>query len=692
MDTSLMMYDIEKFLEKYTRFMTKNIYISKSKFCQFFSQYCYLYQTLEKDKYLYCDNVNFKKMMNIKKNQMKLLKLHNQKYLMEKRKQYQSFFLELYPTELDIRKQNIILCDEDSMLVIQPKNMNPLLVGKVKYLSEIKKYSLNKILILTKTEHEGQELAGEFLKKGLDIVPKSLETYSLSFLKKEETLLSWDKQYEILIHYFIYQLFPSKKSFCSFYQAFSKYIYLNKDYKDYETFKDYHNYIYKRKFLSSNLSLKKFNEQEIKKRRSYLRTAQNEVMPTKEEVDIANFLYFNSISYHYDSSISVFLIKLDEKCDKIQYLKEESENISCHKKSLDSTIYLYSSYLDKANYLEKLAYELIKRRYPMERLEEEVIYDKLKETTIENYFASFIQNYFIPAINYYEKNGNLDDTNFTNDQRVEFLKVYSKYQEYFYKHHFVREQDLFQRIRKKIESNSYQYLILVGDISLDCHVPYLKVISEYDEMKLLKENIILLYDYKKYLCHNQTLPIAHTYLNIEELNGLTVSFLKENLSIVNKTLEENKKDIEIYFYEDSNRLHIYQNIANVCAKILEQEKKNTLIGVEHLKDINLLIGTGYFSKLSKSILLTKTKIKISCDEIFKVRKIQENILLPFMILDSFHEDLLKKDNYYQIKVMLYVALNKCRGKLIILCPLSREREISKLFSSLRVRKIKEIVE
>ena len=53
MDINLTIYDMDLFLDKYTRFMTKNIYISNKMYCNFLKQYDYLYQILERDRFLY---------------------------------------------------------------------------------------------------------------------------------------------------------------------------------------------------------------------------------------------------------------------------------------------------------------------------------------------------------------------------------------------------------------------------------------------------------------------------------------------------------------------------------------------------------------------------------------------------------------------------------------------------------------
>ena len=53
------MQDIDHFLNKYTRFMTKDIYINKTMYNNFLKSYNYLYDRLKKDALLYHQSIAF---------------------------------------------------------------------------------------------------------------------------------------------------------------------------------------------------------------------------------------------------------------------------------------------------------------------------------------------------------------------------------------------------------------------------------------------------------------------------------------------------------------------------------------------------------------------------------------------------------------------------------------------------------
>ena len=220
-------------------------------------------------------------------------------------------------------------------------------------------------------------------------------------------------------------------------------------------------------------------------------------------------------------------------------------------------------------------------------------------------------------------------------------------------------------------------MFLVGDIPINVNIPTLAIVDDYKETELIKDNIKLLYDYKKYLYQNQSIPVMHTFLGKEEISILTKKFLRDNLKIINKSLEENIGKIKIYEYDDSNRLHVYQNISEGCYEVLK-EYANSVIALRNLGDANIFNGNSAFSKLNKNTLMVDNVGNVVVDEISKLDKNYDNIVLPYLIKDNYHNELFKRDYQYNIKVMLYVALSKCRHNLIILLPSSKIEKLNKL--------------
>ena len=660
MDINLIIYDMNIFLDKYTRFMTKDMYISSKLYSNFLEQYNYLFEVLINDKTVDKDNKQYKKIIDIIEKRKDLLKLHNKKYLTSALKKYKGL------SNLSEREKEIVLTEEENTYIVSAKNKYSLIVSKLDYLLRYKNYKENNILILTTNDEK--DIKRQCNINDIDVDIYTIKEYGIKVLDNK-VLLNNNDRYNFLINYIMNDLFNDKLKFNSFYKAFSKYIYLNKDYRDYDTFKDYHNYMYKRKYLASNLSLKKFNEKEISKRKTYLRTINNENLKEKAEVDIANFLYLNSIDYLYDYDNSIF--KLLDKDINVKFVKGVNKNTY-----KDKTIYLYSSYDDGKTYLEVLAYNLIKYMYPMEKLDDNMVYTKLCSTNIDNYFSEFINNYLIPLMNYYKEYNNLDNTDLSDNSKKEFLNIYQVYTKYIEDNNLIEELDLFKIIEEKITNSKYKYLFLIGNIPIKVSIPTLTIVDEYEGIDLIKDNIKLLYDYKKYLYENQSIPVINTFLGKEELSILTKKFLKDNLKIINKYLEDNIKKVTVYEYNDSNRLHVYNNISECCLELLK-EYDNSVIALRDLKDINIFNSNKYFSKLNKNTLIVENNT-INVYEIKKIDKIYDNIILPYLIKDNYHNELFIDDYQYNIKIMLYVALSKCRHSLIILIPNSKVLELNEL--------------
>ena len=128
MDINLVNNDIKKFIDKYTRFMTKKMYMTSIIYDRFVSNYRYLYDEVDLNIYLYRDSDLYRKMMSITFDKDKLIKLHNKKYLED--------MVANYNGDKDIER--IMLCDEDKLLVINSNKYIDIILGMFnKYNSDL---------------------------------------------------------------------------------------------------------------------------------------------------------------------------------------------------------------------------------------------------------------------------------------------------------------------------------------------------------------------------------------------------------------------------------------------------------------------------------------------------------------------------------------------------------------------------
>ena len=654
MKSQLIHEDIHKFLEKYTRYMTKDIYITKKMDNDFLNHYQYLIQELKKNQYLYQDQLEYKKVFSILKNHNKVLKLHNQKYL-DKRSSL---------------PMDHLIMGMDSMLVVMKKNVDDFLIRKIQYLEDnFKKYK-NKIGVLIDSEENYYSFMDKISSSSFKLsFCQVTSSYYKSFMKEGERYLDLDTLYQWIFEIITDKIYGDKKKFHSFYQAFGDFIYLNKDYLNFDTFHDYHEYIYQRKFMESGLSLKKYIEKEIKLRRKSLRSIDNELMNTKEEVDVANFLFLNSISYRYDKEESCFIChRFNVKC-KIQFIDSTDKNtISLNRNS---------------KYLDVLVYELIKRQYSMERVSDEEVFRVFKNHDISNYFCDLIRNVLIPAIIYYEKYHQFDDTSFSVVQKKWLKSIYEVYLYFLKERKYVSSSELYLRCLHNLNDGDLEYIILWGDGVYSLSKEYLQVIDEYPNEEIFQGNKELTMEYYSYLKENKQLVGEDNYLNFQELSLLTGSFLKKNIKELNKNIIHSEKKIDVCFYREENRLSLFRNITGFVYDILRKEDKNFSLSLMLSSDSDkkMFFGDGIFCK--------KNSYTISCDirDIFcysylSIRDVYDIVIVPTLFYHSCYDNLLNGEDMLRIKMYLLMALNHAKRKVYLFCPQSKKSQYLSLFQKL----------
>ena len=670
MQSGLLFSDSKKFLDKYKKFITKDIYINHDMVKRFLEEYQYLVDELDKNKFVYQEQDYYKEIFHIYQCSDKLVKLHNQKYLQQHLNDYSDYFEELYSKDkLNKQHQLMILSLENKAMAVIKKNYIPFIVSKIKYMHDYLHYEFNKILILIDDEKDFEQLRHEFdVYEIEDVSIYCLKEYGLLTLKEKEQVMDKDILYQELFHYITVDIYSDKEHFSRLYHLFSSDIFLNRDYKDFDTFKDYHFYMYKRKFLDTGLTLKKYNEREIKKRRGQLRTIRNIVVDSKEMVDVVNFLELNSISYRYDK----------EKCSVMCTSKNDviifGDNGEDHVISLNRD----------GRFLEVLVYELVNKQYGMERRDDDEIFGILRDTAMDSYFSEFIHKILIPSIYYYQVNGNFDNTLFTEEQVIELKSFYEYYLQYKKKKFYVDVNDLHKRIQDKINHSDMSYFMMLGSDQYQYQYPKdsFVIVKNYPELNIIKGNIRLLYDYKSYLDHHKCLAVPYLFLGSDEVAFYTGMFLKEHLNDLNERIKNNQKNICVCFYDDRNRLKSYVCLNECIYHVLELEKgKDILFGIQDKFDMKYLLIGDFFTKVSQSILHCNYG-NVTCDTLFHVDKKFDVVVLPMLIPDSYHQDMFRNDEVNQVKVGLFMGLRQSRERLYVMVPVSQKKKYKKIFDSI----------
>jgi len=180
------------------------------------------------------------------------------------------------------------------------------------------------------------------------------------------------------------------------------------------------------RYFSSNFTLRSCiepqMEKDIDRLRADSRTIQYENLRSKEEVDIANFLYLNGISYQYEKEyefpvvgnhrpytpdfyieqgtrkayIEHFGVREDGSSDRYKgqvlarYLGHIQDKKKCHEKHGTTLITTYSLYLDEEKtYLSELERQLIEHGFVLKRTTPTDVCKKLAEAQVNMQFSRF---------------------------------------------------------------------------------------------------------------------------------------------------------------------------------------------------------------------------------------------------------------------------------------------------------------
>ncbi len=602
--------EIEKFIIKYKKFMTKDIYITNKMYYTFLKKYKYLYT------YIHHNDTNFNFLRNIVINQKQLIKRHNSNYVNRKLVEYKEYFDNMFKNIdenilLDDNQRKAIICEEDNLLLIAGagSGKTTTMTAKVKYLIDKCNYKEKDIAIISFTNKACDEIKDK-LQNGFGLENIDVYTFhklGLTLLRastnKKLDIIETSGQYKIFINYIKNILFKDKEKFNDFYNAFNYILNLSDNFKNFNNFKEYHDYLYKRKYTKNNTDLKIYIEAQVNKRKNYYKTIKGEIVKSKEEVDIANFLYLNSIDYEYEKSINKniknnktykpdFYIYENELFNYIEHFgvdelgnnssfteKELKHYLSTlklkkeyHKKYFDKDLFIISySNKDRKKIINTLREEIKRRGYTFRKRYLNEVYETLKNTSEDIYFYDFINHLLIPFISYF-KGSNKDKNDFkelykqTHDDKLLLkLKVIEDFYDYYEtklkENNLIDFEDMINlaykninNIKEKDLGVNYKYIIIdeYQDISVQRYNLTAKIANLFkskifavgDDYQTIfsfaGSRIDLFTDFKKYMKDASVIPIENTYRNSQELLDLAADFINKNKSQIEKRLKSSK--------------------------------------------------------------------------------------------------------------------------------------------------------
>ena len=766
MNKDILLEEVNNYLEKYKKFMTKDIYITSNMYDTFTNKYKYLYDCLDKNT---CEYKNILKIINDKN---KLLRKHNRKYVDNKLIKYKSYFDNMFNDInkniiLDKCQREAIICDEDNLLVLSGagSGKTTTISAKVKYLIDIKNVKPDKICVITFTKKAKEELdykINKLFNANVDIYTfhsLGLKIIKYYYKNKDIDIIDEKGQYKIICDYIKNNLFKNKEKFNLFFEAFKNKTSFSEEYKLFDNYYDYHNYMYKRKYINSNTTMDNYIKEQAKRRRNYLKTLNGEYCKSKEEVDIANFLYLNNIDYQYEKGYKKldnlkiykpdFYIEQNNNynyiehfgIDKINetnnhYTKEELTNYlknmklkeNYHKKEKieDLFIITYSKVLGKKNYLSVLKDSLIKKGYVLSKKDNDLVYERLKDTSEDKYINNFVNRIVIPFISYFKRsNYKLEefmkiktDNDLLNKQIKVISDIYLNYESKLREKNLIDFEDMVNisykvmpYVKEKNLGVDYKYIIIdeYQDVSMQ-RFNLTKRIEELFKSKIIAfgddyqtifgfsgSRIDLMTEFKNYLTDAKQIPIPNVYRNSQELIDVATKFINKNSKQIKKKLISNKRligPIELYIYNDSNYINTNINksiiLSNILDKIyLSNNKSNVLLLERYNNDIDTILNNNLFIRKNHENIIYKKHedMKIDYLTIHKSKGLEyDNCILINAIDDKYgfpskieDEEIIKllkpkiEENifYPEERRLFYVAMTRTKNKLYILVPKSK---------------------
>ena len=594
--------------------------------------------------------------------------LNNNNFINKSLIELKEYFDNLYKDidiniKLDNEQRIAILTDEDYNMIIAGagSGKTTTIVGKVKYLVDIKNIKEEDIIVISFTNKAVSELKQRinndfnmnckictFHKFGMDIL-------------NDKNLKVLSNPYNIINDFFNNILCNDNETLGELIKFFNYYFNVPNYILNFKSIDDYLEY--KSKF---SIFLYKNFYKEIQNK---LKTIKGEEVNLFEEVLICNFLYENSINYQYNKN----------------YIKVYQE---------DKTLFL--KHFNKIN-LKDLEQLLIENNFKLKRRSNAEIFKTLINNNKDIYYNKFI--YF--CINFIQqlkiKEININDIKPNDEKDKLFLsfisKLYIYYNNYLENNNYLDFEDIITKANNKVNKLNYKYIIVdeYQDISIQ-RFNLIKKISDINNSKIFVvgddfqaiysfsgSEINLFTDFNKLVGYSSLLKITNTYRNSQNLINIAGKFVMENKKQIKKNLVSNKKCknpvILVYYKNCIKKL-------NYCIEQIVKEygmNKSILLLGRYNFDINNYLGKYYKKENDKIIYSIYPNLDITFLSIHSSKGLGfDNVIvlncnddlygLPSKVLTDSVMNLLniESNNYYEERRLFYVALTRTKNKVYIL--------------------------
>lgn len=556
----------------------------------------------------------------------KIIDIHNEQFIrnamIEEKNYLDNILKEVDPAiKLDENQRQVILTDEDHCLIIAGAGAGKTttVAAKVRYLVEKKHIDPSQILVISFTNKAVQELR-ERINRDLKINCPIATFHSTgnAILNKQSqeklNIVESSKLYFVLQDYFKNSILKNESLVNNLILFFASYFDAPYEGQDLTNF---FNNIAKSNFSTMRSDLNEFKQQIVDTRTKKSITIQSEQLRSRQEVEIANFLYLNNIDYEYEPLYKYdilfsrkpytpdFCLRQGDKTAYLEhfgitesgtnnrfsddqlktYKKAIADKINLHKQHNTKLIYTFSKYNDGRPLVEHLREELENNGFTLAARSNKEVMEKLISTE-ENRYIRKLVNLICRFISNFKTNGfSSDDFSrmYHSTQNVRtrlFLDIcndcYLEYERYLKENNAVDFEDMINesaRILREVKDMKkkldFKYIIVdeYQDISRQ-RFDLVTALSEVTDAKIIAvgddwqsiyafsgSDITLFTKFEEKMGYAKLLKIVNTYRNSQEVIDIAGNFIQKNKSQISKELISPKAIVDpvIIYTYDNTR-------------------------------------------------------------------------------------------------------------------------------------------
>lgn len=593
------------------------------------------------------------------------LSSYNDIVIEQKYQKYKSYFEDMYKTldnniHLDKEQIKAILAEEDYSLIIAGAGTGKTttMASKVKYLVDIKKVDPSKIVVMSFTKKATEELEKRII---IDFgIPAVVTTFhSLGMMHIREIfknrkcyVVDSNTKNQIFLTYFKENIFSYKNKIKELLEIFNvnntsqKWVfgrYFIENYEKYTTFDKYFQSYKAYKIKEARESKKGIKEtvEDILDRdlnQEVVYTIQRELIKSKKEAQIANFLFCNNIEYKYEKIYEELMpenrtykpdftldlngeevyieyfglstYKDGETSKRYQKIREQKE--AYHREHHTKFIKIDSRPNEKVE--DVLKEELIKMGFTLKPKTYEEIYDAILSNNQVSQFYPFrdFLYHIIEVLKSSPKRKNyqsiiLEYINTLSQEEKEMAKRQYNYINDFYLYYqnklygselygfdfsdMIYYANLYMNSIGKDNKLNFEYLIIdeYQDISEARYLltrniasrNHSKIVAVGDDWQSIYaftgSKVEYTYNFKKYFPGAKLFQINKTYRNSKELIDYSGSFIMKNPSQIKKELISDKhllSPIKFILFENESE---YQVLKRLILKIHNDNKDHNIM-------------------------------------------------------------------------------------------------------------------